>query len=77
MALETPKFRILEMGKYLQHLKPWKNSFSPDKIKIFIFEEDVVRNPAKMLHDVYEFLGIDPNFLPKGFDKRVHGSSAV
>jgi hypothetical protein len=77
MAIEHPKLRILEHGYYVQHLKPWKEFFEPDKLKIFVFEEDVVRYPARMLYNVYEFLGIDPNFLPKRFDHRVHGSSSI
>jgi hypothetical protein len=77
MALEHPKLRILELGYYVQHLKPWKQLFSPDEIRFFIFEEDVVKYPARMLHDVYEFIGIDPNFLPEGVDSRVHGSASI
>ncbi len=77
LALEQPKLRILEFGHYPQHLKPWLEVCASGKIKIFIFEEDVVRQPARMLHDVYSFLGLDADFLPQGFDKRVHGSSSI
>lgn len=77
MALKYPKMRILEMGKYYNYLRLWKEYFKPDEIKIFIFEEDIVKNSSQMLLSVYRFLGLDTAFVPKGSERRVHKSSGI
>jgi len=65
----------LECGYYARYLKLWKKWIEQGNMKIFIFEEDVVRSPERMLHSVYDFLSIDPHFLPKTklFSSRMEG----
>ncbi|MGD9209546.1 MAG: hypothetical protein PVI90_02160, partial [Desulfobacteraceae bacterium] len=59
-----PKKRILEYGFYAKYLKQWYDTISSDRIKVFIFEDDLLEHPEKMISDTYRFLDIDPNFIP-------------
>jgi hypothetical protein len=39
-----------------------------------VFEEDVVKEPAKTVRSVYEFLGLDPTFVPRESRQVVNSS---
>ena len=72
VALKIPIFRILELGFYARYLKLWKQYFPPHRIRIFVFEDDVVKSPEKSLRQIFEFLEINPNFQPRKVNGRVH-----
>lgn len=65
VAVKFPKNRILEYGFYSKYLQKWFSVISKDRIKVFIYEEDLRGNPKKIVAETYSFLGIDSNFLPE------------
>ena len=73
-AIELPKMRILEYGFYARHLSAWLECFSREQFRILIFEEDIRRQPAAGLQQVYEFLGLEPDYSPADSLREVHRS---
>lgn len=69
---QIPMLRILEMGYYARYLELWKQYVSPERMRVFVFEEDVVKDGEKSIRDICEFLGINQNFQPKKAEGRVH-----
>ena len=60
---------------YLKTLENW-SEFYPEE-RIFVgFLEDIHFYPEELLGGVYEFLGVDHTFRPRGVGKRVHARSA-
>lgn len=51
-------------GFYGQHLHEYFIYYSPLQLHIIIYEE-LVENPLKVVQTLYEFLDIDPHFIPK------------
>ena len=52
----------IEVSMYYEQVKAYKNLFT--NVKVLIFEE-FVENPKKKLKDIFIFLKIDENFIPK------------
>ena len=50
-------------GFYYARLKRYFDLFPRQRIKIYIFEE-FKKNPLRVLVDLFEFLGVDPGFVP-------------
>ncbi len=73
VATRFPKKRILEYGFYARYLKLWFDKIPRQNFKIFIFEQSVIKEPEKMVSEIYDFLEIDssfsPNFPPKAVNK--------
>jgi len=65
----------LEQGRYATHLKNWLRYFSRQQILVLL-KEDIDASPLKIAHQVYEFLGIDYSYMPKGMAERVNRSYA-
>jgi hypothetical protein len=49
--------------KYYECLKPFFDAFPREQIKIVLFE-DLKKNTAQVTRDVYEYVGVDPDFVP-------------
>lgn len=73
-ALRYPKMRILEYGYYARYLRLWAEFVPPERMRVLVFEEDVVKEPGKTVRAVYEFLDLDPDFVPRQADRAVHRS---
>lgn len=73
-ALNHPKTRILEYGLYAKYLTAWKALVAPDRMRIFVFEEDVRKSPENTVREIYEFLALDSGFKPQGLSEIVHKS---
>ena len=71
---EHPRLRILELGDYAKHLKPWFDTFPREQILVLIFEEDIIAEPAGGITKLYEFLGLDTAFSPLGQEEKVNKS---
>lgn len=71
-ASQVPMLRILEMGYYARYLELWKQYVPADRMRVFVFEEEVVRSPEKSIRQICEFLEINPNFQPEKAEGRVH-----
>lgn len=63
---------IISMGFYDIHLKKWFEYFDRDSFLILILEEDIIQNCAITLKKLYEFIGVDSNFIPINAGKKVH-----
>jgi hypothetical protein len=64
---------LLQAGFYSKHIKRFQEVFSPDKIKIVIFEE-YIKNIVPTINSILDFLGIDE---PMNFDEQKKGAYRV
>ncbi len=71
-AIRYPKMRILEYGFYARYLELWRAYIPPERMRVLVFEQDVVKDPGKTLREVYAFLGLDPDFPPRRAGYVVH-----
>ena len=55
----------------------WQRYVPPERLKLLVFEEDVVREPERMAAGVYHFLGLEPGFEPPGLRQSEHASDSV
>jgi hypothetical protein len=53
----------LEQGLYVKQIKRYLEYFPREQMLILIYE-DTKKDPAKFIKTIYEFLGVDPNFIP-------------
>ena len=73
-AVQLPKKRILSYGLYARYIRLWLQYVPAERMKVLVFEEDVIRHSEKTLADVYGFLGLDTSFRPTGTSKSVNKS---
>lgn len=74
---ESPSIAdTVNQGFYAASLKRWMNYFRPDQFLILQFEA-VVREPLPFIRRTYEFLGIDPEFVPDVIDPNRRNKSPV
>ncbi|HLO14112.1 MAG TPA: sulfotransferase [Anaerolineales bacterium] len=59
----TPDASHVREGLYYKRLKRYLDLFPRDQIKIIIFEE-FRKDPAKMMIELFDFAGVDKNFIP-------------
>jgi hypothetical protein len=76
-ALKYPKLRILEYGYYARYLKIWQEHVPPERMRVYIFEEDVKKHPEKALKDICQFLGLETSFSFSDLRKPVHETWSV
>jgi len=63
--------RFIDEGLYFNNLKKYFEVFNAEQIKILIFEE-VINDPQKYIKELYEFLGVDKEFVPPSLNKKVN-----
>jgi hypothetical protein len=56
------------MGFYSVQLKRYFEQFDRDRIKVYLYE-DLNASPAELLKDIFQFLGVDQNFIPEVFTR--------
>ena len=61
---------LLGRGFYYQQLKPFFETFGPDRVKVFIIKE-IKQNPANFIAEIFSYLGVDSGFKPKALHKLV------
>lgn len=66
-------YGIAHMGFYAAHLEAYNKLFSAKNIKVIIYER-MFANPAKVLYNILEFLGVDPNFEFEGLNQLIHSA---
>lgn len=54
----------LENGFYARQLTPYYRLFDRRQIRVYLYE-DLVSAPERLFEDLFEFLGIDPQFRPQ------------
>ncbi|HET7008631.1 MAG TPA: sulfotransferase [Candidatus Binatia bacterium] len=59
----TPEASHVKEGFYYKRMKRYFDIFPRHQIKIYIFEE-FRKDPAKVVVDLFEFLGVGTNFVP-------------
>jgi hypothetical protein len=59
----TPEASHVKEGFYYKRMKRYFDIFPRHQIKIYIFEE-FKKDPAKVVVDLFDFLGVDTNFVP-------------
>jgi hypothetical protein len=59
----TPNASHVREGFYYKRLKRYFDLFPRDQIKVCIFEE-FKNDPANVVVDLFDFLGVDPTFVP-------------
>ncbi len=64
---------VLSYGLYGQSLSRYLERFSRDKILV-LFHEDLLADRRRQLRTVFEFLRIDPSFMPPSRARRRQGS---
>lgn len=63
----------IERGFYFKQLRRYLNYYPLDQVKIVIFE-DMIAHPLQQLSRVFEFLGVQTDFLPSSLDQPVNPS---
>lgn len=53
----------LGCGRYAHFLKGYFELFPRENIRVYLFQ-DLQHNPARLLSDLFQFLGVDPAFVP-------------
>ena len=59
----TPEASNVREGFYYNRLKRYFDSFERHQISVLLFEE-FKEDPAKIVTDLFDFLGVDTNFVP-------------
>jgi len=74
-AIDGPlKNSYLGKGNYFTNLQPFINLFPKEKILIMIYE-DIDKDPHKFIELLYNFLEIDPEYIPTSITKKINTSS--
>jgi hypothetical protein len=67
LRCRTTKFTLrhpfLAWGNYAEQVKRYRNQFPPRNMRMFLYE-DYSRNAPAVLRQIFEFLSVDPAFLP-------------
>lgn len=51
-------------GKYSAQIRNYLNTFPQSQIRVILFE-DLLADPLPVVRDIYDFLGVDRNFVPQ------------
>jgi hypothetical protein len=58
-----PDSHWMQVGRYHEHLSRYYNAFPRDQICVLLFD-DLNRNPQRFVREIYQFLKVDPEFVP-------------
>lgn len=61
----------LELGEYSKYLERYYNIFGKKNVHVIIFS-DIKKNPLKVCKDLYKYLEVDVDFVPKKLNKRIN-----
>lgn len=65
----------IDQSCYATHLTRWMRHF-PSSSMLFIFMEDIVSEPGSVARSVFDFLGVDADYCPRGLSSRYNRSFA-
>lgn len=60
-----------DKGLYFKHLQKYFETFPAENIKVLIFD-DIKSDPINTISSVYEFLGVDSDYMPATLEKKVN-----
>lgn len=61
---------IKERGLYAKHLRNWYAYFDSKQIKIMWYD-DMVKDPINFIRELYDWIGVNTNFLPKKYKEYI------
>lgn len=61
---------LMDRGRYGELLAPFYRRFEPSRILVVAYD-DINNRPDEALKRVFTFLGVDPEFRPEGWDRRL------
>lgn len=65
---------VIDNSLYYEKLSRYLKIFPKKNIKI-VFVEDIKKDSLKFIQDIYEFLEVEKNFVPRDIDKRANPMS--
>jgi len=65
-------YGLRSMGYYDVHLARWQVLFPKERWLVLFYEEDIVNNKELTLRRVFEFLDVNPAFLPRGLNRGIN-----
>lgn len=69
-ALESnPSY--VEQGHYASHLQTYLSFFDRSQIHV-VFLQDIAESPKRVTRDLYDFLGVNPDFTPSHLHEKVN-----
>ncbi|MDB9313867.1 sulfotransferase [Spirulina sp. CS-785/01] len=63
LIANNPEHKYFKRGLYYQELKPYYDIFPLEQVKVLLFD-DLCKNPTEFVKDLFQFLEVDPNFVP-------------
>jgi hypothetical protein len=57
------KSSILRKGFYYEQLKHFFAEFDQKQIRVYLYD-DLCKEPVKFMQEIYDFIGVDHNFIP-------------
>lgn len=70
----VPPRCYIDPGHYKKHIERYIRTFSRDQMVVYLFD-DLIEDPRKICQDVFEFLGVDPNYSVS--THQVHNSGGI
>ena len=61
--LIEPDIKYIKRGFYYSQLLPFFQCFKPEQIKILLYD-DLCKNPHSFIRDLFQYIEVDPNFIP-------------
>lgn len=58
-----PLFQYSDFPRYAEQLRRFQAHFPPEQLKIFLYE-DYRADPKGVLRQIFQFVGVDPSFVP-------------
>lgn len=68
----APLWYYQDKGFYAKQLKPYFELFDRQQIKVYLYEE-LQQNTIGLVQDIYQFLGVTPDFVPDLTRRNVSG----
>jgi len=68
-----PGSHLVNGGLYGKHLERVFRFYPKDHVKIFLYEQ-IDQNPEQVLRELYEYIGVDPDFVPDSVRRKYNMS---
>lgn len=62
---------VIAQGCYAAQIRRYYEHFPKEQVLILIYE-DIAQNPAAFMRQIYEFIGVDPNFVPSMLERQIN-----
>lgn len=72
LKYSSHKSYVLRKGLYYQPLKHYLEKFGHEQIRVYLYD-DLCQSPVKFMQNMYEFLEVDPTFIPDTTRKAQEG----